>query len=140
MGRSTAVILPGRFLLTIGHFVVTVMAFGSVSAAAGASVAAADAAGFSAAKASATAALSLSLISFLVQFAGLFSGLTMFADGANLALAVLNFFGGTLLAWALVDAWATPAYWGIVVPFSLLPGAIEALSAAGHVVSRRAKL
>jgi hypothetical protein len=139
MGRSTDVILPARFLLTIGHFVVTVLAFSSVDMCAAAGLPSdASTATLAATKQSMLAALALSIITFIVQFGGLFFGFSLFTDRTNLLLCVLNFFGGVLLAWALVDVWTVPTVWALVVCFSFLSGAVEATTISKAALSKRA--
>lgn len=141
MGRAVDTILPARFLLTIGYFVVTVMAFSSVDACASAGLPVdASAEDYDAARQSMTAALALSLISFIVQFFGLLLGFSLFSDGSNLFTSILNFFGGVLSGWAIADQWGYTSFWAIVVPFSLLPGFMEAWTISRQLLRNRSKL
>lgn len=110
MGRARDLLIPARFLLTTGNFVTVVLAFYNVTANVNAGV---EAWGGSAADArsSLLAALSISIIAFMPQFAGLFGGWTLFMDQLNLFHCVLHFFGGVLTAWFLIDTWGYVSYW-----------------------------
>jgi hypothetical protein len=81
MGRASETLIPARFLLTVGHFVVLILAFYNkdfnVAAALGASPSSAATA---AADASFNAVFGLSIVCFALQLYGLMGGATMFAD------------------------------------------------------------
>jgi len=126
MGRREDVLVPARFLLTVGHLVVVIMAYssapGNVAAGLPASASSAQAAQ---ARADLTGALGLSVFALAVQLFGLLSGATLLVAPLNAAHCLLNFFGGVLTAWFIADVWASGAFWYIMVFFALLPGALE---------------
>ena len=126
MGRREDVLVPARFLLTVGHLVAVILAYstapGNVAAGLPASAPAADVA---AAAAQLNGSLGLSVFALAVQLAGLLSGATLLRGALNAAHCLLNFFGGVLTAWFIADVWASGAFWYIMVFFALLPGALE---------------
>lgn len=112
MGRARDVLIPARFLLTMGHFIVTVLAvYGRDAAVAAALPASASSAAVAAATASLTAALVISFLAFIVQLGGLMLGGTLLRDGLNLFHAVAHFFGGVLTAWFVIGTWGYLSYW-----------------------------
>lgn len=139
MGRASEILIPARFLLTVGHFVVVVMAFhnrvrdcAAVAPQCGggesrscnrhgrpaqdSNVSAglpadSSSAAVSAAANSLLAALGLAVICHAVCLAGLFLGWTLFADRLNAMHMVLHFFGGVLTSWFIIDLWGYASYW-----------------------------
>ena len=104
--------MPSRFLLTCGAFISSVLAFYN----AGTNVAAGYPLGGSASelalgRASLLTALSIAMLCFIVQFAGLLGGFTMFRNSLNVFHCVAHFFGGVLTAWYLIDSWGFLNYW-----------------------------
>ncbi len=126
MGRREDVLVPARFLLTVGHLVAVILAYSSAAGNVAAGLpAAASAADVAAAAARLDGALGLSVFALAVQLAGLLSGATLLNNALNAAHCLLHFMGGVLTAWFIADVWASGAFWYIAVFFSLLPGAAE---------------
>ena len=112
MGRARDVLIPARFLLTMGHFIVTILAaYGRDAAVSAGLAASASATTYAAAQASFTAALVISFGCFIVQLGGLLLGGTMLRDGLSLFHAVAHFFGGVLTAWFVIGTWGYLSYW-----------------------------
>jgi hypothetical protein len=112
MGRLEEILMPSRFLLTCGAFISSVLAFYN----AGTNVAAGYPLGGSASelalgRASLLTALSIAMLCFIVQFAGLLGGFTMFRNSLNVFHCVAHFFGGVLTAWYLIDSWGFLNFW-----------------------------
>ena len=112
MGRLEEILMPSRFLLTCGTFISSVLAFYN----AGTNVAAGYPLGGSASelalgRASLLTALSIAMLCFIVQFAGLLGGFTMFRNSLNVFHCVAHFFGGVLTAWYLIDSWGFLNFW-----------------------------
>lgn len=118
--------MPSRFLLTCGAFISSVLAFYN----AGTNVAAGYPLGGSASelalgRASLLTALSIAMLCFIVQFAGLLGGFTMFRNSLNVFHCVAHFFGGVLTAWYLIDSWGFLNYWcGAGAARAPAPGAL----------------
>ena len=92
MGRARDVLIPARVLLTVGHFVVTVLAaYGRDAAVSAGLAASASATTYAAAQASLTAALVIAFAAFAVHVGGLLFGGTMLRDGLSLFHAALRF-------------------------------------------------
>jgi len=126
MGRREDVLVPARFLLTIGHLVAVILAYSSAPGNVAAGLpAAASAAEVAAAAAQLNGSLGLSVFALALQLAGLLSGATLLANRLNAQHCLLHFMGGVLTAWFIADQWASGAFWYIMVFFSLLPGAAE---------------
>lgn len=115
MGRASEVIIPARFLLTMGHFVSTVLAFYGRAASVSAGLAGSTGGtAYSSAYESLTACLSISIICFAIQLYGIFSGATIFRSKLGVFHAVAQFFGGVLTAWYLIDSWGYISLWCVV--------------------------
>jgi hypothetical protein len=104
--------MPSRFLLTCGAFISSIMAFYNAPT----NVAAGYPMGGTTSelelgRASLLTALAIAMLCFLVQFAGLFGGFTMFRHSLNLFHCVAHFFGGVFTAWYLIDSWGFLNYW-----------------------------
>ena len=112
MGRVEDILMPSRFLLTCGAFISSILAFyntpTNVAAGYPQGGAASD---LALGRASLLTALAIAMICFLVQFAGLLGGFTMFRNSLNLFHCVAHFFGGVLTAWYLIDSWGFLNYW-----------------------------
>lgn len=132
MGRVSDILIPSRFLLTVGHFVVTILAFyqKDLNVKAGLVSSTVSTSDFQAGTSSLSAALVLTLVCLAVEFVGLFGGFTMFFNRLNFCHMVLHFFGGTLTAWYLLDVWGYKSYWWIWGVFSLIPAVMEACAFA----------
>jgi hypothetical protein len=80
-GRASEVLIPTRFLLTAGHFIVVILAFyqkdANVASAIGTNALQTD---YDGAVRSLTAALVLTLLGLGIEFIGLFGGYTLFFD------------------------------------------------------------
>jgi hypothetical protein len=118
MGRVEEILIPSRFLLTCGHFITAILAFYNTPT----NVAAGYPSGGSASqlslgRASILTALVIAMMCFVVQFVGLFGGYTMFRNSLNLFHCVMQFFGGVLTAWYLIDSWGFLSYWCVCVCF-----------------------
>jgi hypothetical protein len=114
MGRSRAtdVLLPARFLLTMGHFIVTVLVvYGRAASVSAGLAASASGETVTAATNSIIAALSISFAAFAVQLGGLIVGGTLLYDQLNLFHAVAHLFGGVLTAWFVIGTWGYLSFW-----------------------------
>lgn len=110
--RTTDVLLPARFLLTMGHFIVTVLVvYGSAASVSAGLAASASSATVASATSSLTAAFSISFIAFAIQLGGLILGGTLLFNQLNLFHAVAHFFGGVLTAWFVIGGWGYLSYW-----------------------------
>ena len=129
MVRREDVLVPARFLLTVGHLVVVILAFSSQqgNVASGLTTAASAADGAALAS-SLQAALALSVISLAAQLAGLLSGATLLASRLNVLHCLLHFFGGVLTAFFVADQWPAGSFWAIAVIFNFLPCGAEVSS------------
>ena len=125
MGRREDVLVPARFLLTIGHLVVVILAYSSAPGNVAAGLPASASSGEVAAAAQLNGSLGLSVFALGVQLFGLLSGATLLLNALNAMHCLLHFMGGVLTAWFIADQWASGAFWYIMVFFSLLPGAAE---------------
>ena len=126
MGRREDVLVPARFLLTIGHLVVVILAYSSAPGNVAAGLPASASSGeVAAAAAQLNGSLGLSVFALGVQLFGLLSGATLLLNALNAMHCLLHFMGGVLTAWFIADQWASGAFWYIMVFFSLLPGAAE---------------
>ena len=114
--RATDVLLPARFLLTMGHFIVTVLVvYGSAASVSAGLAASASSATVASATSSLTAAFSISFIAFAIQLGGLILGGTLLFNQLNLFHAVAHFFGGVLTAWFVIGGWGYLSYWCVCV-------------------------
>lgn len=112
MSRALDVVIPARFLLTMGHFVSSILAFyGRAAAVSAALPGSAGSAAYSAAYDSLTACLIISMVCFIIHFYGLFSGANIFRTKLGVFQAIFHFFGGILTAWYLIDAWGYKSLW-----------------------------
>lgn len=124
---ATSVVLPARFLTTVGHLVIVILALYALDANVAAGLdASASADDVAAARSSTLAALVLALGGLALELAGLLSGATAFAHVLGVVHTVAHFAGGVLLAWYVVDVWGSPSVWPLVVVFNLIPAALEA--------------
>eukprot|EP00736_Rhodelphis_marinus_P009078 Rmarinus@m.5603 len=121
MGVETSLI-PGRFILMMGHFLAVSMAFMSmddnIRAGVDSNVTEGDD-DWTSAESSITAALSLTCITFSVQFVGLFGGFTMFSNEVNLMHIVLHFFGAIFVSIYVTEEWGYSEYWYMFLFLSL---------------------
>jgi len=121
-------IIPVRFLCMVGHFVSIIMIYYTKSNNLNISQTALDNSSYSSHDSSITAALWLSIICFIVEFVGFFSGITLFSLRISAFSIVLHFAGGTLCSCFIIDTWDYATIWYIWVFFSLLPAIIEGLA------------
>jgi hypothetical protein len=128
MPRREDILVPARFLLTIGHLVVVLLAASSqppnVAAGLPGSATPAQRAALAA---SLQAALGISIVALAVQLFGLLFGFTLMNARLNTVHCLFNFVGGVLTAWYIIDMWTAQSYWAICVIFAMLPGAAEVL-------------
>ena len=112
MPRASEIVIPARFLLTMGHFVTSILAFyGRATAVAAALPASAGTAAYEAAFNSVTTCLAISMVCFIVQFYGIFSGATIFRMKLGVFHSLTHFIGGVLTAWYLIDSLGYLSLW-----------------------------
>mmetsp|Transcript_41197 Transcript_41197/g.64406 ORF Transcript_41197/g.64406 Transcript_41197/m.64406 type:complete len:152 (+) Transcript_41197:59-514(+) len=79
-------------------------------------------------------AWALSTICFFLEFAGLFSGITIFSSCLNLTYISLHSCGAVFTLWQILEAWTTDAYLYIFGFFSLLPAVVEISNIMFHLL------
>merc|ERR1711920_701450 len=101
---NIAVILPARYLLTMGHFIVTTMVFFTKEENIARGLPASATPGteaFERAHRSMQIAWTLSMVCFSFDFLGLFAGYTMFVPNVNFLQIMSHFCGGILISWLI---------------------------------------
>lgn len=76
------------------------------------------------------AAIYLSYLCFLIELAGILSGVSLFSSSMNLKQVnffscFLHFIGGLLVTWFIEYTWEYEKLWGIVIFTSVIPALIE---------------
>ena len=114
--RREDILVPARFLLTVGNFISAVMCFFTMptNTAANFTSDTFTTSSYNEAYNSLTAALILSMIAFAIQFIGLIGGWTMFRDKLNADHCLSHFFGGVLSCWYMIDAWKSTSMWFVL--------------------------
>ena len=140
MGSVRDVTIPTRFILTLGHFVVTLMALfhksANIDASLGSSASQTDK---DAADRELTGVLVVSVIMLAVSFVGLIGGFTMFNDKVNGFQIIMQFVGGIGMSWFIVSSWRYSLVWLFFVLCSLLPALVELAHIVGMYCLRRAQ-
>ncbi|CAE7517404.1 Tmem107 [Symbiodinium sp. KB8] len=122
----TDVVVPCRFLLTTGHFILLLLAYFHRDASIAAGLPSSPAGDTKAsAESSFAAAFALSVICFALHFNGIFGGFTLFFRSVNLIQLVCQFMGGLLTALFILDSWHYIAIWYIFAFCTLLPALFE---------------
>ena len=71
------------------------------------------------------AAIWLSIICFIIEFSGLFLGISLFLARYNTFSILAHFAGCVLLSWYIIDTWYYSTFWYIWIFFSLFPTILE---------------
>lgn len=71
------------------------------------------------------AVLWLSVICFTVELLSLFAGITLFHNSKNAFHIFAHFMGGILMCWFIIESWHYAAFVYVFVFFSLLPALLE---------------
>ncbi len=127
--RTTDYIVPARFVVTLGHLLVIVMAFwtllDNVETTIGITATLNDADLVESTTSAAQVTLWICLGLTCCDLLGLVSGITMFLGGVNVAHIMLHFLGSLYMSWFIMYQWNTATLWYIWGPFNLLPFLIE---------------
>eukprot|EP00697_Spironema_sp_BW2_P004204 gnl/Spiro4/1569_TR829_c0_g2_i1.p1 gnl/Spiro4/1569_TR829_c0_g2~~gnl/Spiro4/1569_TR829_c0_g2_i1.p1 ORF type:complete len:139 (-),score=15.31 gnl/Spiro4/1569_TR829_c0_g2_i1:124-540(-) len=118
-------LVPGRFYMTIGHFIAILMLFQSKSDNIAISVGTSSGSDFDSANIALSGALAASLAFIGVELIGLFGGLTLFIAPVCSIEIVLHFAGTVAISLMILDTWVYSAYWPIFAICSVLPFFVE---------------
>ncbi|EEH54088.1 uncharacterized protein MICPUCDRAFT_48260 [Micromonas pusilla CCMP1545] len=123
MGRVEDITLPTRFILTAAHLIATLtIVYDSdmtVYRATGTST------GVSDDKMQLEALAWTSIACFIVEFLGMFSGVSLFVHSANVTYIFLHFFGTVYVALFCFLHWDLDVFPWLAALFSFLPATIE---------------
>lgn len=140
MTRVRDVAIPTRFILTLGHFVVTVLALfhknANIVASLGPNATQSDT---DSADQELTGVLVTSVIMLFVSFVGLIGGFTMFNDKINGFQIITQFLGGVGMSWFIVSSWRHSVVWVFFIFCSLLPALVELANMIGMYCLKRAQ-
>jgi len=70
-------------------------------------------------------AWSVAVCCFVLDYVGLFGGITIFFRSLNFSHCVLHFLGALYTCWFVLDTWNYAMYWKICGLFSILPALLE---------------
>lgn len=140
MTRVRDVTIPTRFILTLGHAVVTILALfhksTNIDASLGTTASTSDK---DAADAEITGVLVTSIIMLTISFIGLIGGFTMFNDKVNGFQIIMQFLGGVGVSWFIIAGWAHSRIWPFFLLFSLVPALVELVNIIGMYCLKRSK-
>mmetsp|Transcript_11671 Transcript_11671/g.15860 ORF Transcript_11671/g.15860 Transcript_11671/m.15860 type:complete len:139 (-) Transcript_11671:112-528(-) len=121
--------VPARFLVTMAHLIVTLTIVYDVDAISRDAKGAED--DTSASKDRLTALAWTSLVCFLIEIAGIFSGVSLFLPTVCSFYILLHFIGTILVLLFVALHWEVPTFTFLFIFFSGLPAVLEMMVAFG---------
>ena len=123
---SRGSLVPVRFMVTVIHFIASVMVSytqeENIIRAVGLS---ADANTKAAAMGTMGVLLGISYTCFVIDLVGLMLGFTMFSNSLNLLHICLHFFGALAVSWFILYSWHYEVLWYCVVGTNIIPTSFE---------------
>lgn len=126
MGRVEEITLPARFITTAAHLIATLTIVYDASETTKRALGA-DLSDYSSSKTTLEGLAWTSLILFAVEFAGMFSGVSLFMPTANVFYIFAHFWGAVLVGLFVCLEWDIGAFGWLFTLFSLFPAAVECI-------------
>ncbi|KAI9356520.1 transmembrane protein 107-like protein [Zopfochytrium polystomum] len=115
MRVTSQILIPARFLATVGHIMATVMVLYTKDANLQRAMPLRDTSSYSSFNQSIMGALALTWICFAIELAGLFTGLTIFYGLTNAVYIGAHASATIALCFFIAEAWHYVIYWYIFV-------------------------
>jgi hypothetical protein len=133
LSNTSDTLIPARFLLLVSHLVATLIIVQTKDAYIFSSLPLADISNYNQYNTSLISAITLSLICFVVEFMGLFIGVSLFRPVPN-TIYIFSHFSGTIISSLFIaSSWQSEMFWHICIFTSLLPACVEGFILASHL-------
>ncbi|KAI8852275.1 transmembrane protein [Chytridium lagenaria] len=134
MRTTLSLLLPSRFLTTVGHIMATIMVHHCKDGNILRAMPLRDTSSYNDHNTSLTAALAITWMCFIIEMTGLVMGSSMFKEVSNLLYVTLHVSATIALSLFITEAWHYGVYWYIAIFCNVIPALNETRHILTHIL------